>query len=91
MTLIFPPEHGGAERDHGTALCLAVEELARHCASPALLLIIQAVGSFPILHGGRRELTAYLVTEPTAGSDVAALRAQLNSQYTRSNAVKQFS
>ncbi len=89
MTLVYPPEHGGAERDQGTALCVAVEELARHCASSALLLIIQAVGSFPILHGGRpellarllprvvanRELVAYLVTEPGAGSDVGALRA----------------
>jgi cyclohexane-1-carbonyl-CoA dehydrogenase len=88
MTLTFPPEHGGAERDQGTALCLAVEEIARHCASSALLLIIQAVSSFPILHGGRpellrrllprmvgnRELAAYLVTEPSAGSDVGAIR-----------------
>jgi cyclohexane-1-carbonyl-CoA dehydrogenase len=88
LTLTFPPEHGGAERDQGTALCLAVEEIARHCASSALLLIIQAVGSFPILHGGRRELlqrllprmverrelAAYLVTEPSAGSDVGAIR-----------------
>src|SRR5512140_2817036 len=89
MTLIYPPEHGGMERDKGTALCLAVEEIAKHCASSALLLIIQAVGSFPILHGGRpevlkrllprmvenRELVAYLVTEPSAGSDVGAIRA----------------
>jgi cyclohexane-1-carbonyl-CoA dehydrogenase len=89
MTLVYPPEHGGLERDQGTALCLAVEEIARHCASSALMLIIQAVGSFPILHGGRpellrtllprmvegRELAAYLVTEPSAGSDVAALRS----------------
>src|SRR5512137_96045 len=89
MTLVYPPEHGGMERDQGTALCLAVEEIARHCASSALMLIIQAVGSFPILHGGRpellrtllprivekRELAAYLVTEPSAGSDVAALRS----------------
>lgn len=88
MTLTFPPEHGGAERDQGTALCLAVEEIAKHCAASALLLIIQAVGSFPILHGGRpellkrllprmlekQELAAYLVTEPSAGSDVGALR-----------------
>jgi cyclohexane-1-carbonyl-CoA dehydrogenase len=88
MTLVYPPEHGGMERDQGTALCLAVEEIARQCASSALMLIIQAVGSFPILHGGRpellrtllprivekRELAAYLVTEPSAGSDVAALR-----------------
>jgi cyclohexane-1-carbonyl-CoA dehydrogenase len=89
MTLTFPPQHGGMERDKGTALSLAVEEIARHCASSSLLLIIQAVGSFPILHGGRpellekllprmvenRELAAYLVTEPSAGSDVGAIRA----------------
>ncbi|MFU8857299.1 MAG: cyclohexane-1-carbonyl-CoA dehydrogenase, partial [Deferrisomatales bacterium] len=88
LTLIFPPQYGGAERDQGTALCIAVEEIARHCASSALLLIIQAVGSFPILHGARpevldrvlpriaenRELAAYLVTEPSAGSDVGAIR-----------------
>ena len=88
MTLTFPPRHGGMERDQGTALCLAVEEIARHCASSSLLLIIQAVSTFPILHGGRpellekllprmvekRELAAYLVTEPSAGSDVGAIR-----------------
>ncbi|MDW7711328.1 MAG: cyclohexane-1-carbonyl-CoA dehydrogenase [Deferrisomatales bacterium] len=88
LTLIFPPQYGGAERDQGTALCIAVEEIARHCASSALLLIIQAVGSFPILHGAppevlervlpriaeNRELAAYLVTEPSAGSDVGAVR-----------------
>jgi len=88
LALAFPPEFGGPERDQGTALCLAVEEIARCCASSALLLIIQAVGSFPILHGGRpevlerllprmlakRELAGYLVSEPSAGSDVAAIR-----------------
>ncbi len=88
MTLALPPEYGGLDRDKGTALCIAVEEIARFCASSAVLLIIQAVGSFPIVHGAsqeirsdvlarirdRRELVAYLVTEPTAGSDVAALR-----------------
>ena len=88
MTLTFPPRHGGMERDQGTALCVAVEEIARHCASSSLLLIIQAVSTFPILHGGRpellekllprmvekRELAAYLVTEPSAGSDVGAIR-----------------
>ncbi len=88
MTLTYPPEHGGAGRDAGTALCLAAEEIARHCASSALHVIIQAVGSFPILHGARpevlerllprvvanRELVAYLVTEPGAGSDVGGIR-----------------
>ncbi|KGO33725.1 acyl-CoA dehydrogenase [Desulfobulbus sp. Tol-SR] len=88
MTMAFPPEHGGPEQNQGTLLCIAVEEIARHCASSALMLIIQAVGSFPLLHGGspellarvlprivkNRELAAYLVSEPGAGSDVAALR-----------------
>jgi cyclohexane-1-carbonyl-CoA dehydrogenase len=52
------------------------------------LLIIQAVGSFPIIHGGSnelkqkylpqmsegRKLVAYLVTEPTSGSDIASIQ-----------------
>ncbi len=87
LTLTLPEDHGGiAER--GVALCLCVEEVARVCASSALMLIIQAVGSFPILHAGSdairaeygrrlsdgRTLAAYLVTEPGAGSDVASIR-----------------
>jgi cyclohexane-1-carbonyl-CoA dehydrogenase len=90
MTLTVPAEHGGLGTGAGTALCIAVEEIARVCASSALNLIIQAVGSFPILHGARpevlrrvaprltegRQLAAYLVTEPSAGSDVGALRTR---------------
>ena len=90
MTLVFPPQHGGAEQNQGTLLCLAVEEIARHCASSALMLIIQAVGSYPLLHGGspelldrvlprmveNRELAAYLVSEPGAGSDVGSIRTR---------------
>jgi len=86
LTLTYPPELGGWPA-HGTALCTAVEEVAKVCASSALLLIIQAVGSFPIIHGAsgdlrdrvvneiieKRQLAAYLVTEPGAGSDVAAI------------------
>jgi cyclohexane-1-carbonyl-CoA dehydrogenase len=88
LILTFPPEYGGWEKGQCTALCIAVEEVARHCASSALLLIAQAVGLFPIIHGGsrdlvgtvlpgiekNRELVAYLVTEPSAGSDVASIR-----------------
>jgi cyclohexane-1-carbonyl-CoA dehydrogenase len=76
------------EKCQGTALCAAVEEIARHCASSALLLIIQAVGSFPIVHGASEEvrhrvltriaeeraLVGYLVTEPASGSDVASIK-----------------
>ncbi len=88
MTLILPVEFGGLEKDAGSALCVAVEEIARFCASSALLIIIQAVGSFPIVHGAsqqiregvlsrirdNRELVAYLVTEPSGGSDVAGIK-----------------
>jgi cyclohexane-1-carbonyl-CoA dehydrogenase len=88
LTLTFPEEYGGIGKNKSVALCIAVEEIAKYCASSALLLIIQAVGSFPIIHGGSdevkrkylpqmsqgRKLVAYLVTEPSAGSDVAGIR-----------------
>ena len=87
LTLALPPEYGGLDANAGTALCIAVEEISRFCASSSLLLIIQAVGSFPIVHGAspeirdrvlsrirdNRELVAYLVTEPAGGSDVASM------------------
>lgn len=89
LTLTFPEEYGGLREQKTVALCIAVEEIAKYCASSALLLIIQAVGSFPIIHGGSaelrrkylpqmskgRKLVAYLVTEPSAGSDVSGIRA----------------
>ncbi|MDI7261643.1 MAG: acyl-CoA dehydrogenase family protein [Thermodesulfobacteriota bacterium] len=87
LTLTFPEEYGGFGKGRILALCIAVEEIAKHCASSALLLIIQAVGSFPIVHFGTeeirkkylprmsegRKLVAYLVTEPSAGSDVSGI------------------
>ncbi|MBS3919425.1 MAG: acyl-CoA dehydrogenase family protein [Deltaproteobacteria bacterium] len=88
LTLTFPEEYGGIGKNKTAALCIAVEEIAKYCASSGLLLIIQAVGSFPIIHGGSaelrrkylpqmskgRKLVAYLVTEPSAGSDVSGIR-----------------
>jgi cyclohexane-1-carbonyl-CoA dehydrogenase len=88
MTLILPEEHGGIGDQRCTALCVCVEELAQVCASSALMMIIQAVGSFPVVHAGSdeilaeylprlsegRQLAAYLVTEPGAGSDVSGVR-----------------
>jgi len=88
LTLTFPERYGGYGKGGTIALCIAVEEIAKVCASSALLLIIQAVGSFPIIHGGSRKLkqkyllqmskgrklVAYLVTEPTAGSDIASIQ-----------------
>jgi cyclohexane-1-carbonyl-CoA dehydrogenase len=88
LTLTFPKKYGGYSKGRGVALCIAVEEIAKYCVSSVLLLIIQAVGSFPILHGGSsqlkekylpqmskgRKLVAYLVTEPTVGSDTASIQ-----------------
>jgi cyclohexane-1-carbonyl-CoA dehydrogenase len=88
LTLTFPKKYGGYGKGRAVAFCVAVEEIAKYCASSALLLIIQAVGSFPIIHAGSkklkqkylpqmsdgRKLVAYLVTEPTAGSDIAGIQ-----------------
>jgi len=103
LTLTLPQEYGGLEHNRSTALCIGVEEIARQCAASALLLIIQAVGSFPIVHGAspdirtrvlsrigdNRELVSYLVTEPSAGSDVASIRTKAvrdGNQYVISGA-----
>lgn len=89
LTLTFPEKYGGFGKGRMVALCLAVEEIAKVCASSSLLLIIQAVGSFPIIDGGSKELkerylpqmsqgrklVAYLVTEPTAGSDISGIQS----------------
>jgi cyclohexane-1-carbonyl-CoA dehydrogenase len=90
LSILLPPEHGGMDKDKCTALCVSIEEIARVCAASALNCIIQAVGSFPILHAGSdqilkkyhpklsaegRTLAAYLVTEPGTGSDVAGIKA----------------
>ena len=88
LTLTLPASAGGLSEAHCTSLCICVEEVAKVCASSAQMLIIQAVGAFPIVHAGSeqvlrrylpllstgRALAAYLVSEPGAGSDVAGVR-----------------
>jgi len=90
LQIFLPPAYGGLEKDNTLMFCLCVEEIAKACASSALILVIQAVGSFPIILAANRsqrdrffprlstgeELVAYLVTEPFAGSDVAGIRAK---------------
>ncbi|MFH1490877.1 MAG: acyl-CoA dehydrogenase family protein [Pseudomonadota bacterium] len=87
LQIMLPEEYGGWPVNPCYTLCLSVEEIAKVCASSALMLIIQAVGSFPLIHGGneaqkkkyfpmlseQRKLIGYLVTEQGAGSDVAAI------------------
>lgn len=88
LKIMLPPEYEGWPVNPTHTLCLSIEEIAKACASSALLLIIQAVGGYPLIFGGnetqkrrycpmisdQRQLIGYLVTEPGAGSDVQAIR-----------------
>src|SRR3954453_9595706 len=82
LGLPFEPEHGGT--GSGTLMLnLAVEEIARACASSALILMVQELGTLPIRLFGtdeqkRRLLPrcasgewspAFALSEPEAGSD----------------------
>ncbi|HOK07526.1 MAG TPA: acyl-CoA dehydrogenase family protein [Syntrophales bacterium] len=82
-----PEEYGGAGA--GTlSLVLAVEEIARVCASTSVILTTQALASDPLLLAGTEEqkknylhrlasgacLGACAITEPAAGSDVAGMK-----------------
>jgi len=89
FALPFPAEHGGLS---GSALTLdvAVEEIARVCASSALIVPLQALGGYPIMLGGSdaqraqwlpdlaagRRLCAFALREPGVGSDPARMATQ---------------
>jgi cyclohexane-1-carbonyl-CoA dehydrogenase len=94
LQIMLPEGYGGWPHHPCHTLCLCIEEIAKGCASSALNLIIQAVGSFPLIHAGsdsqkkkyfpmlseKRKLIGYLVTEPGAGSDVAAITTKAVKQ-----------
>jgi len=89
LSLLIPKEYGGAEADI-TSFCLVAEEIAKYCASSALLVIVQAVGTMPIALGGTEELkrhyltriskegklVCFCLTEPETGSDAASIRTK---------------
>jgi acyl-CoA dehydrogenase len=82
-------EHGLLERlfsDVGAMdLCLIREGLARHCTEAETAFAVQGLGSYPILQNAAlaahwrprlesgEAVAAFALTEPDAGSDVAAL------------------
>ena len=87
LGLPFSEEHGGT----GTGTLMlqtAVEEIAKACASSALILMVQELGTLPIQLFGSEELKgrllpkcasgewspAFALSEPEAGSDPAAMR-----------------
>jgi alkylation response protein AidB-like acyl-CoA dehydrogenase len=89
LALPFPVEHGGVGGDLLT-VCLAIEQIARACATSSLILIVQELGALPLLIAGTQEqhrrwfpdlaagrtLAAFGLTEPEAGSDAASLRTR---------------
>jgi alkylation response protein AidB-like acyl-CoA dehydrogenase len=87
LALPFATEHGGTGT--GTLMLqVAVEEVARACASSALILMVQELGTLPIQMFGSDEQKerflprcatgewspAFCLSEPEAGSDAGALR-----------------
>src|SRR4051812_6628747 len=87
LGLPFPVEYGGTGT--GTLMLnVAVEEVARACASSALILMVQELGTLPIQLFGTDEQKeqwlprcasgewspAFALSEPEAGSDPASMR-----------------
>lgn len=85
----FPEAYGGSEMGL-LALCVMIEELAKACASTAVILLVHELGTMPIFLAGNSEqkarylpslaagdaLIAFGLTEPNAGSDVSGLRTR---------------
>jgi alkylation response protein AidB-like acyl-CoA dehydrogenase len=87
LAMPFPSEYGGIEASE-LAVVMAIEELARHCATTSLILAVQQLGSLPIMLAGndaqKRKylpplasgewLAAFGLTEAGSGSDAAAMQ-----------------
>ncbi len=85
----MPVEFGGAGADMVTQ-AIAVEELARVCASTSITMLINKLSMLPVMNWGSDELKAryvpriasgeaqgsYCLSEADAGSDVAAMRCR---------------
>jgi alkylation response protein AidB-like acyl-CoA dehydrogenase len=89
LGLPFETEHGGTGT--GTLMInIAVEEIAKACASTALILMVQELGTLPIRLFGTAELKqrflprcatgecspAFALSEPDAGSDPGGMRTR---------------
>ncbi|MDP3047227.1 MAG: acyl-CoA dehydrogenase family protein [Chloroflexota bacterium] len=89
LALPFPEEYGGTGTDLLT-ICMVIEEIAKVCATSALIIATQTLGSLPISLAGTPEqkqrffprlasgewIAAFAITEPGAGSDAAAMRTR---------------
>src|SRR5919108_4658303 len=89
LALPFEEEYGGTGTGALT-LTIAIEELAKACASTALILMVQELGSLPIKLFGSEELKqrylprmasgewspAFALSEVEAGSDPGGMRTR---------------
>ncbi len=89
LGLTIPESYGGSGAGF-LALALAVEEVAKHCNSSALILLLSALSTQPINLGGSEEQKqqwlsksaggaikgAFCLTEPNTGSDAANLESR---------------
>ena len=105
LMMPFPTEYGGVGASE-LALACAVEAIARVSMTASLILAMQQLGALPILLGGSEEqkrrylpplargewLVAYGLTEPGAGSDIAAIqtRAERRGDHYMLSGGKQF-
>jgi alkylation response protein AidB-like acyl-CoA dehydrogenase len=89
QALGIPEAYGGAGADAVTQ-AVAIEELSRVCGSTSLTIIISKLSMLPVMNWASEELkknylprvaageiqASYCLSEPDAGSDVAAMRAR---------------
>ena len=91
LSYVLPKKFGGVrEKVQARDLCVIREELARGWALADTMFAVQALGSYPIALFGTEEqkqhylpplangtaIAAFALTEPEAGSDVAALKSR---------------
>lgn len=105
LQVLIPKEAGGMGGDV-TSFCIIAEEIAKVSASLSLLVIVQSVGTLPILLSGSlsqkkhfcpqipkdRLIMAFCLTEPQAGSDVGSMRmtATREGSHYLLNGIKSF-
>lgn len=106
LGVIVPEEYGGSGFDF-VSLAIAIEEISRVCASTGVIVAVNnSLTTYPILQFGNEEqkkkylpplcsgekLGAIGITEPNAGSDVAALEstARLEGDSYILNGTKRF-
>jgi butyryl-CoA dehydrogenase len=106
LGIIVPEEYGGAGFDY-ISLAIAIEEISRACASTGVIVAVNnSLVTYPILQFGNEaqkkkylpllcsgeKLGAFGLTEPNAGSDVAAMEsiARLDGDSYVLNGTKRF-